>query len=123
VAFFHDDGQDFDNLRTIYNDFIRKNPKSGARMKGFQPLNDKERAELQLADIFANSVMGTTVAHLLKKESADNNNIFMFDRSNLSVWSKRLGEIALLRNMGSRGIPAPQSLIDAVAGYGIKPIG
>ena len=92
-------------------------------MKGFLPLNDKDHGELQAADIFANSVMGITVAHLLHKETAHNSNILLFDRSDLSVWSKQLGETLLLRNMASLKISAPESLIRAVAEYGITPIG
>lgn len=123
VAFFHDDGPDFDALRSLYTSFKKKNPKSGSRMKGFLPLNDKDHGELQAADIFANSVMGITVAHLLHKETAHNSNILLFDRSDLSVWSKQLGETLLLRNMASLKISAPESLIRAVAEYGITPIG
>jgi hypothetical protein len=122
IAFAHDDEDEFDKLRSLYRSFKEKNPKTGAYMRGFQPLDDKVTPALQIADMLANSVMGTTVGHLTKNESTTNENIFMFDRSKLSVWSKELGEKVLARNMGVRKIPVPQSLIDALAGYEVYPI-
>jgi hypothetical protein len=122
IAFFHDDGQDFNELRDLYRSYKKLNKIDGLHMKGFLPLDDKIHGEIQVADIFANSVMGTAVGHMTEKDGAHNSNIFMFDRSDLSVWSEELGLKILVSEMAKRKIPAPDSLIKALARFGIKPI-
>lgn len=54
VAFVHDDGPDYDELRVYYNKFKGVNPETAKFMKGFQPLDDKAHPPLQAADMVAN---------------------------------------------------------------------
>ncbi len=122
IAFAHDDEDDFNELRDLYRSFKKTNPKFAYHMCGFQPLDDKVTPALQIGDMLANSVMGTSVAFITGKEGAAQSRIFMNDQTKLYVWSRELGEKMLLREMAKRKIPVPQSLIDAMAGYGVHPI-
>jgi hypothetical protein len=49
IAFFHNDGPDFDELRAIYRSYKQKNKKDAVHMKGFLPLDDTEHGEIQVA--------------------------------------------------------------------------
>jgi hypothetical protein len=122
IVFAHDDEDDFNELRDLYRSYKERNSKSAVYMCGFQPLNDKVSPALQIADMLANSVMGTTVGFITGREGAEYSDIFMNDRTKLYVWSRELGEKMLLREMAKRKILVPQSLIDAMAGYGVYPI-
>jgi hypothetical protein len=53
VTFGHDDGDDFDELRSIYRDFKKLNPRYAKRMADFVPLDDKLHPPVQAADIAA----------------------------------------------------------------------
>jgi hypothetical protein len=57
VAFVHDDGTDFNELRDVYHAFKEKNPRTAKLMRGFIPLDDKLHPPLQLADMIANMTM------------------------------------------------------------------
>lgn len=121
MVFVHDDESDFGNLLAIFKDFKVKNPKSGKRLTAFLPMDDKTTPALQLADMFANSIQGLTVEFLNGREEAPSNEIFMFDRSGVKVWTRELGEKVLVANFKSRSIPVPQSLEDAIAAHGQLP--
>jgi hypothetical protein len=54
AAFVHDDGNDFDELRAVYKEFMKNNPYWAKHSGGFQPLDDKLHPELQAADMAAN---------------------------------------------------------------------
>jgi hypothetical protein len=112
IAFAHDEGQDFDRLRQLYRSFKLKNPEVAKKMRGFIPLDDKLTPGLQIADMFANSVMNRTHRHMTKGD-ADSREIFMFDRAKIYTWSQRFGEIILAANLRSRGIPIPETLSEA----------
>jgi len=47
IAYVHDDGEDFDELRHYYNDYKAINKRHAKLMAGFMPLNDKEHPSLQ----------------------------------------------------------------------------
>jgi hypothetical protein len=117
MVFVHDDEPDFGDLLTIFRDFKVKNPKAGKRLTAFLPMDDKTTPALQLADMFANSIQGLTVEFLNGREEAPSDEIFMFDRSGIKVWTRELGEKVLARNFKSRSIPVPQSLEDAIAAH------
>jgi hypothetical protein len=109
IAFVHDEGEDYDQLRQIYAAFKEMNPKSGAKMKGFLPLSDKDVPGLQIADMFANSIMNRTNRHM-QYGDANVQEILMYSRSKLYMWDQRFGEAVLAANMRSRQIPLPDSL-------------
>lgn len=115
IAFAHDEGPDFNGLRTIYISFKEKNPRTAKYMKGFIPLDDKYVGALQIADMFANSIQGTTVKFLNEEiREASSSDIFMFDRSKIWVWTREVGEEVLAGNLESRRMPIPESLKTAV---------
>jgi hypothetical protein len=120
MVFVHDDGQDFAQLLTIFNDFKMKNPKTGKHLSAFLKMDDKKTPALQLADMFANSVQGLTLGFLTGKEKIPDD--FIFDRSGLKVWTRELGEKVLALNFKSRGIAIPQSLEDAIASHPPGPV-
>jgi Protein of unknown function (DUF3800) len=122
ITFAHDDGQDFEQLRQIYHSFKEKNPDAAKKMRGFIPLDDKFTPGLQIADMFANSVMNRTHRQMTEGD-ADSREIFMFDRAKIYVWSQRFGEIVLAANLKSRGITIPATLLEAqkvVDSFGIE---
>lgn len=114
VDFAHDEGPDFKKLYTLYLSFKTKNPMTGAYLKGFISLDDKKHGALQAADMFANSIMSTTMNLLKMKPDTSSEDILMFNRSKISVWTKEIAEKILARNLGSRDMPIPESLANAL---------
>ncbi len=109
IAFAHDEGPDFDTLRKLYRSFKERNPYTASMMKGFIPLDDKEHPPLQIADMLANSVMGTVTSHI-KGNEVTSNDIFMFSRSNIYVWSQKWGESVLRQAIESMKVEMPKTL-------------
>ena len=56
VTFGHDDGNDYDDLRRIYLDFKKANPRYQSVMGDFVPLDDKQHPPVQAADVSASIV-------------------------------------------------------------------
>jgi len=54
VAFVHDDGPDFESLRSSYTNFKTMNAKTAKSLGDFAGLDDKLHPELQAADMIAN---------------------------------------------------------------------
>jgi hypothetical protein len=113
MLFIHDDGPDFRELLAIFKDFKGKNPIHGRRLTCLLAMDDTVTPALQLADMFANSVQRLTV-DLLKGEGSFPSD-FMFDRSDLRVWTREIGELELAHNLKQRGIAVPKSLTDAIS--------
>jgi hypothetical protein len=113
MLFVHDDGPDFDLLRQIFNSYKEKNQETGKHLTMFMPMDDKTTPPLQLADMFANAIQSTSVDIFAHNRMRDRKNIFMLDRSSVSVWDRPIGEIVLRHNMRSRGIPVPLELDEA----------
>jgi hypothetical protein len=61
VAFTHDDGDDATRLLELYKDFRRKNPRTAKMLGGLSFLDDKIHAPLQMADMQANNILGSTL--------------------------------------------------------------
>jgi hypothetical protein len=57
VAFVHDDGPDFNSLRSSYGEFKKLNPNTAKFMGGFIPCDDKDYPEIQAADMISNYTM------------------------------------------------------------------
>jgi hypothetical protein len=53
VTFGHDDGDDFDVLRSVYRKFKETNKHHAKRMADFVPLDDKLHPPVQAADVAA----------------------------------------------------------------------
>jgi len=58
VTFGHDDGDDFDALRSIYREFKKRNPCYRGILHDFVPLDDKTHPEVQAADVAAYVTLG-----------------------------------------------------------------
>ena len=54
VGFVHDDGPDFEELKSLYADFKKLNKKTAKHRVGFDGLDDKFNPPLQAADLIAN---------------------------------------------------------------------
>jgi hypothetical protein len=107
VAFVHDSGPDFDELRAVYENFKINNPKTAKFLGGFIPLDDKQHPPLQAADMIANYTLSigdkwleSDRSQLTKIEMQKNINI-------LGVWEKHYILSVLKRNLPRHGKPIP----------------
>jgi hypothetical protein len=121
MVFVHDDGNDFNDLHTIFRSYIKKNPLTGKHLTSFLSMDDKTTPGLQIADMFANAIQWTTVRFVTGAENVHSGDIFMFDRSKINVWTRELGEEVLARAFKGRGIPIPESLESAIATHTENP--
>ncbi len=70
VAFVHDDGPDYDSLRSSYEHFRKGNPKTAKVLGGFLPLDDRIHPPLQAADMVSNYAMQRGVDALQKSDDS-----------------------------------------------------
>jgi hypothetical protein len=115
IAFFHDDGDDYSELLALYKSFKKHNRETAPYMKGFMPLNDKERGSIQAADLIANLVLGTSIGTIENKSTQAERSLVEFGPKGLTWWDREPLEKTLLHNMRKKGIEPPKSLVDAVA--------
>jgi Protein of unknown function (DUF3800) len=110
VAFVHDDGPDFDDLRKVYTAFKANNPKTAKSLAGFQPLNDKEHPPLQAADMLANYALGIGIEWLTAGRSAAKVREMRENLTLLGVWDEHYLLSVLKRNLPRHGKPIPLDL-------------
>ncbi len=81
-------------------------------MGGFLPLNDKKHPPLQLADMFANSVMGRhrDVLHGLPVDRED---VDFITASNIYTWTRDYGFAALRIALLEASLPVPDDIVEA----------
>lgn len=103
VAFVHDDGPDFDQLRRYYNDFKAVNPKSAGYMAGFQPLDDKKHPPLQAADMVANFTLGIGLEWLESGRKVEKLKEMESSIGKLGVWDEQYTLDLLKRNLQRLG--------------------
>lgn len=110
VAFVHDDGSDFNELRALYDGFKIKNPKTAKFLVGFQPLDDKEHPPLQLADMVANFTLEAGLNWLENGRQAEQAKEMGDNLGKLGVWTEHVLLSALKRNLILKGKPIPVDL-------------
>jgi hypothetical protein len=70
VTFAHDDGDNYDRLRSLFRDYKAKNPKSARRMADFVPLDDKKHPTIQAADVAASATQRLAIQYVDNPNSA-----------------------------------------------------
>lgn len=110
VAFVHDDGPDFNMLRTVYSGFKIANPKTAEFMAGFRPLSDKEHPPLQLADMIANLTLEIGTQWLADRRPLRGLKHMQENIRMLGVWDEHYMLSILKRNLIRFGKPIPLDL-------------
>ncbi len=110
VAFVHDDGTDFDELRGYYNAFKAISPKTAKYMAGFQPLSDKDHPPLQAADMIANLTLGIGLKWLETGRKIEKLKEMEDSIGKLGVWDEHYMLSVLKRNLIRLGEPVPPDL-------------
>lgn len=110
VAFVHDDGPDYDELSTYYNEFKDANRKAAKFIKGFQPLSDKEHPPLQAADMVANFTLEKCLEFLETNQRLTQLEQMEGSIQRLCVWNEQYMLSALKRTLEHRGRPIPADL-------------
>jgi len=110
VAFVHDDGPDYDELRTYYNEFNEANPKTAKFIRGFQPLSDKEHPPLQAADMAANFTLEKCLEFLETHQQLTELDQMQGSIHRLGIWDELYMLSALKRTLQSRGRLIPPDL-------------
>jgi hypothetical protein len=112
VGYVHDDGQDFDHLRSVYNSYTKKLPTISRRMGGFLPLDDKKHPPLQAADMIANSVMGNH-RDMLNGIVINPSEVAFIQKSNFYTWDKEFALQSLRVELEEKGFPVPDDLVES----------
>jgi hypothetical protein len=110
VAFVHDDGPDFDELRAVYEGFKIANPKTAKSMKGFLPLSDKEHPPLQLGDMVANFTLGVGLDWLKNGREAKWATEMQDNIGKLGIWTEHVMLSILKCNLIRFRKPIPADL-------------
>lgn len=110
VAFVHDDGPDFDELRKYYNEFKDANPKTAKYMKGFASQSDQEHPPLQAADMAANFTLEKGLAFIETNQRLTTLEQMEGSINRLCVWDEHYMLSALKRNLICNGRPIPPEL-------------
>jgi hypothetical protein len=110
VAFVHDDGPDFDQLRAIYKGFVKFNPGIGKACGGFQPLDDKLHPPLQTADMIANFTLGIGQKWLEDGRTPQKKTEMKENISLLGIWETRYMLSILRHELKRWGKPIPLDL-------------
>jgi hypothetical protein len=110
VAFVHDDDQDFDRLRQIYNEFKILNPKTAKFMAGFQSLDDKLHPPLQMADMMANLTLGVGLEWLETGRTPSKLKEMEENIRFIGAWNEHYMLSLLKLNLIANGRPVPADL-------------
>jgi Protein of unknown function (DUF3800) len=110
VAFVHDDGYDFDELRAVYNSFKINNPKLAKYMTGFQSLSDKDHPPLQLADMAANFTLAAASEWLINGRRTVEPKEMRANVQKLGIWTGHVMWSVLKCNLIRFGVPVPVDL-------------
>jgi len=110
VGFIHDDGQDFDELRRYYKEYMLVNTRHARHaFDSLLPMDDKRNPPLQLADAFANAGMGCGVEWLRTSKQTDEDKL-PFNIEKLGAWDENFMLGLLKHELKRRGRPIPQDL-------------
>ncbi len=104
VAFIHDQGDEFDELRGCYQAFRKMNKTTAKFMGGFEPMDDKATPALQAADLIANH---TTFLMRKKLDSKDAVVEMRENLSRLGYWDERYIAAVIKNGLVKRGKPIP----------------
>jgi hypothetical protein len=110
VAFVHDDGEDFDELRAVYKSFKELNKVTAKYMAGFQSLDDKLHPPLQAADMAANYTLGLGQEWLANGRSKPKMKEMEQSIKRLYVWDKNYMLSVLKRQLVRLKRPIPSDL-------------
>jgi len=110
VAFVHDDGPDFDELRAVYEAFKIANPRTAESLAGFLPLSDKDHPPLQLADMVANYTLGVGQTWLENGREAKLATEMEENIGKLGIWTEHVMLSVLKHNLMRQGKPIPVDL-------------
>lgn len=108
VVYVHDNGCDFNRLRSYYEDYRALNPKHARVMGGFQPMNDKHHPPLQMADAIANYMQGIGLEWIKKRQTVIRDS--PFNVHHIGVWTEHFMLSILKRNLMRLGRPIPAEL-------------
>ena len=109
VAFVHDSGNDFDELRRYYNEYKTINQRHAGIMAGFQPLDDRRHPPLQMADAIANFTQEKGV-EWLENGRQTLESALPFNVYHLGIWTEKYMLGILKHELKRRGKPIPDDL-------------
>jgi Protein of unknown function (DUF3800) len=110
VAFVHDDGPDYDELRGYYNAFKNANPNTAKFMNGFQPLDDTKHPPLQAADMVANFTLEKSLEFYEKNQRFDTLEQMQANIQRLCSYDEHYMLSVLKGHLKQAGRPIPSDL-------------
>ena len=117
VAFVHDNGPDFDELRAVYKGFLAVNPGIAKVCGGgFQPLDDKMHPPLQAADMIANFTLGVGQKWLAEGRTKQKKSEMKENIAKLGIWDTHYMLSILKHELTRWGKPIPLDLQSAEYG-------
>jgi len=108
VRFAHDNGSDYDELRSYYEEYKHLNPKHAKYMAGFTALDDKGHPPLQMADAIANYMQEKGLEWLKSRQTVVGE--APFNVHHVGVWTEHFMLSIVKRNLIRLGRPIPQDL-------------
>lgn len=109
VAYVHDDGDDFDQLRHYYEEYRAVNKRHAKIMSGFVPLDDREHPPLQMADALANFAQEKAV-EWLRNGRKPMESAWPFEVYHIGIWTERYMLGLVKHELKRRGQPIPEDL-------------
>jgi hypothetical protein len=109
VAFVHDDGDDFDELRSYYEDYKGLNQRHAKIMAGFRSLDDKQHPPLQMADAIANFTQERGI-EWLENGRQTLTSAWPFNVYHLGIWNEEYMLGVVKHELRRRGKPIPADL-------------
>lgn len=112
VQFVHDNGDDFDVLRSSYEKFKQLNPTTAKKMGSFIPRDDKDDPELQAADMVSNYTMQLGLEALDRGDMRPTLKEMKSNIVKLGYWDENYILSVVKRKLVRHGMPIPIDLQD-----------
>jgi hypothetical protein len=110
VAFIHDDGPNFSELRRYYKEYMLVNTRHARHMfNALVPMDDKKQAALQVADAFANVAMACGTEWLETSKQTEESRL-PFNIEKLGAWDEPFMLGLLKHELRRRGRSIPEDL-------------
>jgi len=108
VAYVHDGGSDFDQLRSYHEEYKLLNPRHARCMGGFISLDDKRHPPLQMADAIANYMQGIGLEWVKSRQTVIRDS--PFNVHHVGVWTEHFMLSIVKRNLIRLGRSIPKDL-------------
>lgn len=109
VAYVHDEGDDFDELRRYYREYKSINTIHAKMMGGFQSLVDTLHPSLQMADAIANFTQEKAI-EWLENGRKTMTSAWPFNIYKLGIWNEKFMLSVLKHELKRRGKSIPEDL-------------